>query len=158
MKPDVAWLRLVTAAGTGFCSQQCSIKTILTVLHGIASLLDSAYKVSQTEERGPNTIAMVVVFPLSAICQHSLGGTPITDVQKGAIMSNETDKNQSKQEQGKQAPTGSVNTSDTKGSPSPGNQSQSNPAQDISKKNPPQGTDSQHQGQPKTEDEKRRAS
>jgi len=66
MKPDVAWLRLVTAAGTGFCSQQCSIKTILTVLHGIASLLDSAYKVSQTEERGPNTIAMVVVF--SAHC------------------------------------------------------------------------------------------
>ena len=72
-------------------------------------------------------------------------------------MNNETEKNQSKQEQGKQAPTGSVNTSDTKGTPPPGNQSQSNPAQDISKKNPPQGADSQHQP-PKTEDQKRRAS
>lgn len=73
-------------------------------------------------------------------------------------MNNETEKNQSKQEQDEQAPTGSVNTSDTKGTPSPENQSQSNPTQDISKKNPPQGTDSQHHGQQKTEVEKRRAS
>jgi hypothetical protein len=87
----------------------------------------------------------------------TIGWCPHTQI-KGAIMNNETEKNQSKQEQGKQAPTGSVNTSDTKGNPSPGNQSQSNPPQDISKKNPPQGTDAQHQGQPKTEDEKRRAS
>jgi hypothetical protein len=73
-------------------------------------------------------------------------------------MNKETEKNQSKQEQGKPDPTGSVNISDTKGNPSPGNPSQSNPPQEISKKNPPQGTDSQHQGQQKTEDEKRRAS
>jgi hypothetical protein len=75
-------------------------------------------------------------------------------------MSNEVERDpeQQKQEQGKHDPTGSVNPSDKKTNPSPGNQSQSNPPQDISKKNPSQGGDSQHQGQQKPEDEKRRAS
>jgi hypothetical protein len=78
-------------------------------------------------------------------------------------MNNDTEKLRSKQEQGTQKPTGSVDISDTKGNPSPGNQSQNkqpqnNPPQDISKKNPPQSTGSQHQDQQKTEDEKRRTS
>jgi hypothetical protein len=70
-------------------------------------------------------------------------------------MSNEVEKDpeQQKHEQGKHDPTGSVNPSDKRG-----NQSQSNPTQDVSKKNPSQGSDSQHQGQQKPEDEKRRAS
>jgi hypothetical protein len=41
--------------------------------------------------------------------------------------------------------------------PSPGNQSSNRP-QDISKKNPSQDSDAEHQGQEKPEDEKRRAS
>jgi hypothetical protein len=78
-------------------------------------------------------------------------------------MNSETEKLRSKQEQGTQNPTGSVDISDTKGNSLPSmesqnNDSQNNPPQDISKKSPPQGTDSQHQGQQKTEDEKRRAS
>jgi hypothetical protein len=78
-------------------------------------------------------------------------------------MNSETEKLRSKQEQGTQKPTGSVDTSDSKGSSLPTSKSQNkhpqnNPPKDISKKNPPQGTDSQHQDQKKTEDEKRRAS
>ena len=75
-------------------------------------------------------------------------------------MSNEAEKNpeQQKQQQGQPDRTRSVNPSDTKTNPSPENQRQSNPPQDISKKNPSQGTDSQHKGQKKPEDEKRRAS
>jgi hypothetical protein len=72
-------------------------------------------------------------------------------------MDSETEKLRSKQEQGTQNPTGSVDVSDTKSNFSPTKESQNNPPHDISKKNPPQGTDSD-QGQPKTEDEKRRAS
>jgi hypothetical protein len=71
-------------------------------------------------------------------------------------MSNESERDP--QQQGKQDPTGKVNTSDTKTKPSPENQGQGNRPQDISKKNPPQGSDPQHQGQEKPEDEKRRAS
>jgi hypothetical protein len=74
-------------------------------------------------------------------------------------MSNEAERDpqQQKQQRGKQDPTGSVTHSDTKTNPSPRNQSQRNP-QDISKKNPSQDGDSQHKGQEKPEDEKRRAS
>jgi hypothetical protein len=74
-------------------------------------------------------------------------------------MSNEAEKDpkQEKQQQGQQNPTGSVNPSDTKTNPSPGNQSSNRP-QDISKKNPSQDSDPQHQDQEKPEDEKRRAS
>src|ERR1035438_9401033 len=55
-------------------------------------------------------------------------------------------------EQGTRNPTGSVDTADTKGNSLPIRESQNkhpqnNPPQDISKKNPPQGTDSQQQGQ-----------
>ena len=74
-------------------------------------------------------------------------------------MSNEAERDpQQQKQQGKPAPTGSVNPSDTKTNPSQGNQSQSNRPQDISKKNPSQDSDAQHQGQEKPEDEKRRAS
>ena len=75
-------------------------------------------------------------------------------------MSNEAEKNpqQQKQQQGQHDRTGSVNPSDTKTSPSHGKQSQNDPQQDISKKNPSQDSDSQHKGQQKPEDEKRRAS
>jgi hypothetical protein len=73
-------------------------------------------------------------------------------------MDSETEKLRSKQEQGTQNPTGSVDISDTKGSFSPTKESQNNPPHDISKKTPSQGTDSSDRGQPKTEDEKRRAS
>jgi hypothetical protein len=75
-------------------------------------------------------------------------------------MSNEVERDpeQQKREQGRHDPTGSVNPTDKKTNPSPGNQSQSNPPQDISKKNPSQGSDSQQQGQQKPDDEKRRAS
>jgi hypothetical protein len=45
-------------------SEERSIKTILTVLHGIASRVDSAYKVSEAEER-KTPMTMVVVSPLS---------------------------------------------------------------------------------------------
>jgi hypothetical protein len=72
-------------------------------------------------------------------------------------MSNETESDP-KQQQGKQAPTGSVNTADKKTNPSPENQGRGNRPQDISKKTPPQGSDAEHQGQEKPEDEKRRAS
>jgi hypothetical protein len=71
-------------------------------------------------------------------------------------MSNEAEKDPKQQTQ-QQDPTGSVNPSDKKTNPSPGNQSSNRP-QDISKKNPSQGSDPQHQGQEKPEDEKRRAS
>jgi hypothetical protein len=71
-------------------------------------------------------------------------------------MSNESERDP--QQQGKQDPTGKVNTSDGKTNPSPENQGQGNRPQDISKKNPPQGSDPQHKGQEKPEDEKRRAS
>jgi hypothetical protein len=71
-------------------------------------------------------------------------------------MSNEAEKDPKQQKQ--QDPTGSVNPSDKKTNPSPGNQSQSNPPQDISRKNPSHDSDSEHQGQQKPEDEKRRAS
>jgi hypothetical protein len=75
-------------------------------------------------------------------------------------MSNEAEKHpqQQKQEYGKQDPTGSVKTSDTKTDPSQENQGKRNRPQDISKKNPSQGSDPQHKGEEKTEDEKRRAS
>ena len=66
-------------------------------------------------------------------------------------MSNETESDP--KQQGKQDPTGSVNT-DKKTS----TENQGNRPQDISKKNPSQGSDPQHQGQQKSEDEKRRAS
>jgi hypothetical protein len=64
-------------------------------------------------------------------------------------MSNEAEKDpqQQKPQQGQQDPVGSAN-------PSQG----SNRPQDISKKNPSQDSDSQHKGQEKPEDEKRRAS
>jgi hypothetical protein len=68
-------------------------------------------------------------------------------------MTNETEKNPEVQ---KPQPGGSVNAPDTKTKPSPENQGQGNRPQDISKKNPSQGSDPQHQGQEK--DEKRRAS
>jgi hypothetical protein len=74
---------------------------------------------------------------------------------KRSDMSNETESDP-KQQQGKQDPTGSVNTSDKKTNPTPENQG--NRPQDISKKNPAQGSDPQHPGQEKPEDEKRRAS
>jgi len=70
-------------------------------------------------------------------------------------MTNETEKNP---EQQKPQPGGSVNTPDTKTNPSPENQIQGNRPQDISKKNPSQGSDPQHQGQEKPEGENRRAS
>jgi hypothetical protein len=73
-------------------------------------------------------------------------------------MNSETEELRNKQEKGTRNPTGSEDISDTKGNSSPTKESHNNPPQDISKKNPPQGTDSQDQGQPKTEDEKRRAS
>jgi hypothetical protein len=73
-------------------------------------------------------------------------------------MNSETEKLRSKQEQGTQDPTGSVDVSDAKGNSLPTKESPSNPPQDISKKNPPQGTDSQDLRQEKIEDEKRRAS
>jgi hypothetical protein len=65
-------------------------------------------------------------------------------------MSNETEN--------KQDPTGSVNPGNTKTDPSQRTQRETNPPQDISKKNPSQDSDSQHKGQEKPEDEKRRAS
>jgi hypothetical protein len=71
-------------------------------------------------------------------------------------MSNETEKNP--QQQGSQDPTGSVNTSDSKNDPSHRNQGQGFRPRDISKKNPSQDSDSQHKGEQKPEDEKRRAS
>jgi hypothetical protein len=71
-------------------------------------------------------------------------------------MSNETERDP-KQQQGKHDPAGLPNTSDTKTNPSPGNQSQGRHPEDISKKNPSQGSDSQH-GQEKPGDQKRRAS
>ena len=73
-------------------------------------------------------------------------------------MNSEAEKLRSKQEQGTQDPTGSVDISDEKGNSLPIKESQNNPLQDISKKNPPQGTDSQNEGQQKTEEEKRHAS
>jgi hypothetical protein len=78
-------------------------------------------------------------------------------------MDSETEKLRSKQEQGTINPTGSVDIADTKANSLPTKESQNKyphnkPPQDISKKNPPQGTDSQHQGQQKTEGEKRRTS
>jgi hypothetical protein len=78
-------------------------------------------------------------------------------------MNSETEKFRSKQEQGTRKPTGSVDTSDSKGNSLPtkesqNNRTQNNPPHDFSKKNPPQGTDSKHQGQQKTEGEKRRTS
>ena len=75
-------------------------------------------------------------------------------------MNNEAEKDpqQQKPQQGKHDPTGSVNTPDTKTNPSPENQGQGNRPQDISKKSPSQGSDPQHKGQEKPEDEKRRAS
>jgi hypothetical protein len=71
-------------------------------------------------------------------------------------MSNEAEKDP-KQQKEQQDPIGSANPSDTKTNPSPGNQSGNRP-QDISRKNPSQDSDPQHQGQEKPEDEKRRAS
>ena len=68
-------------------------------------------------------------------------------------MSNEAETDP-KQQQGKHEPTRPVN--DTKPIPSPGNQS--NPPQDISKRNPSQDSNSQHKGQEKPEDQKRRVS
>jgi hypothetical protein len=62
------------------------------------------------------------------------------------------DPKQEKQQHG-----GSVNPSDPKTNPSPGNQSSNRP-QDISKKNPSQDSGTEHQGQEKPEDGKRRAS
>jgi hypothetical protein len=73
-------------------------------------------------------------------------------------MNNETEKLRGKKEQGTQDPTGSVDISNKKGGALPTKESQSNPPQDISKKNPPQGTNSHDQDQQKIEDEKRRAS
>jgi hypothetical protein len=75
-------------------------------------------------------------------------------------MTNEatTDPQQQKPQQGEQEPTRAVNPSDTKSNPSPQNQTPGNRPQDISKKNPSQDSDSQHNGQEKPEDEKRRAS
>jgi hypothetical protein len=70
-------------------------------------------------------------------------------------MSNETESDP-KQQQRKQDPTGRVDNSDKKTNPSTDNQG--NRPQDISKKNPAQGSDPQPQGQEKPEDEKRRAS
>jgi hypothetical protein len=72
-------------------------------------------------------------------------------------MNSETEELRNKQEKGTRNPTGSGDISDAKGNSSPTKESH-NPPQDISKKSPPQGTDSQHQGQQKTEDEKRVAS
>jgi|HubBroStandDraft_1064217.scaffolds.fasta_scaffold23835_2 hypothetical protein len=76
-------------------------------------------------------------------------------------MSQESEKNrqQPKQQPGQQDPTGSVNTTpNTNTNPPHGNQSQVNRPQEVSKKNPSQDSDSQHKGQQKPEDEKRRAS
>jgi hypothetical protein len=73
-------------------------------------------------------------------------------------MNSETEKLRSKKEQGTQDPTGSVDISDKKGNPSPTKESQNNRPQDISKKSPPQSTDSPSQDQHKIEDDKRRAS
>jgi hypothetical protein len=67
-----------------------------------------------------------------------------------------TDPQQQKPQQGKETPTRSVNPSDTKTNPSQENQR--NRPQDTSKKNPSQDSDSQHKGQEKPQDEKRRAS
>jgi hypothetical protein len=78
-------------------------------------------------------------------------------------MDSKIEKLRSKQEQGTINPTGSVDIADTKANSLPTKESENNdprtnPPQDSSNKNPPQGTDSQDQGQQKTEDEKRRAS
>jgi hypothetical protein len=75
-------------------------------------------------------------------------------------MTNEakTDLQQQKQQQGKQDPTRAANPSDTKTNPSPQNQTPGSRPQDISKKNPSQDSDSQHKGQEKPADKKRRAS
>jgi hypothetical protein len=73
---------------------------------------------------------------------------------KRSDMSNETESDP--KQQGKQDPTVRVDNSDKKTNPSTENQG--NRPQDISKKNPAQGSDPQHQGQEKPEDEKRRAS
>ena len=70
-------------------------------------------------------------------------------------MTDETEKNPQQQ---KQQPGGSVNAPETKTNPSPENQAQGNRPQDISKKNPSQGSDPQHEGQEQPENEKRRAS
>jgi hypothetical protein len=69
-------------------------------------------------------------------------------------MTNEAEKNP-KQE--KPQPGGSVNSPDKKTDPSQESQSETSP-QDISRKNPSQDSDTQHKGQQKPEDEKRRAS
>jgi hypothetical protein len=74
-------------------------------------------------------------------------------------MTNEAEKNpQQKQQHDQQDATGSAKTPDAKPARPGESQSQSNRPQDISKKNPSQDSDSQHQGQEKPEDEKRRAS
>jgi hypothetical protein len=70
-------------------------------------------------------------------------------------MSNEAERDP--KQQVKHDPAGPVNTSNTKSNPSPGNQSQGRHPEDMSKKNPSQGSGSQH-GQEKPEDQKRRAS
>jgi hypothetical protein len=72
-------------------------------------------------------------------------------------MSNETERDPKQQhQQGKHDPAGPVAPSD-KANPSPGNQSQGRHPEDVSKKNPSQGSDSQHD-QEKPQDQKRRAS
>src|ERR1039457_3473455 len=78
------------------------------------------------------------------------------------FMNGETEKLRSKQEQGTRNPIGSVDTADTKGNSLPIRESQNkhpqnNPPQDFSKKNQPQGIDSQQQGQQKTEDADRKS-
>jgi hypothetical protein len=82
--------------------------------------------------------------------RHTIEAEPKSRKQKRSDMNNEIEN--------KPNPTGSVNPTDTKTSDSPADQGQGNPPQDISKKNPSQGRDSQHGGQEKPEDEKRRAS
>jgi hypothetical protein len=71
-------------------------------------------------------------------------------------MNIETEELRNQQEQGTRNPTGSGDISDRKSNSSPIKENK--PPRDISKKNPPQGTDSQSQGQQRIEDEKRRAS
>jgi hypothetical protein len=78
-----------------------------------------------------------------------LEGTQIINRVKRSDMTNESEEDP--QQQGKQDPTGKVN-------PSPENPGQGRRTQDISEKNPPQGSDPQPQGQEKPEDEKRWAS
>jgi hypothetical protein len=72
-------------------------------------------------------------------------------------MSNEAEKTQEppKQQQGQRDP---VNTSDPKTKAPHENRNQLNRPQDVSKKNPSQGSDSQNKGQQTSEGEKRRAS